>query len=177
MPSAAELDAMTAVQAAEQLRSCCGASRWVAAMVSRRPFETPEAVLSAAGTLWRGLSPADWEEAFRHHPRIGDQRRTAIQTARGHAWSAVEQAGVGHADDDVRQMLTAMNEDYERRFGFVYIVNATGKSADEMLLLARQRMTNSPEAELRIAASEHEQIMMHRLGRLLDDDRPGRSTT
>jgi 2-oxo-4-hydroxy-4-carboxy-5-ureidoimidazoline decarboxylase len=176
MPTVAQLNAMTEVQSSDLLRACCGASRWVGAMVRHRPFGNREDVLAAAGRLWRALTPADWEEAFRHHPRIGDSHRIAVQDERAHTWSKLEQAGVGNSDADVRKMLAAVNEEYERRFGFVYIVNATGKTADEMLLAARTRMTNSPDAELCIAASEHEQIMLNRLNKLFDDDHPARSS-
>jgi 2-oxo-4-hydroxy-4-carboxy-5-ureidoimidazoline decarboxylase len=175
MPTVIELDTLSEAQAAELLRSCCGSSRWVSAMVSRRPFGNRDAVLSTADALWRGLTPQDWQEAFRHHPRIGEQRSAAEQSERAQGWSAREQAGVQRADATTRQQLAEMNRGYEEQFGWTYIVNATGKSADQMLLLARQRMTNAPDVELRVAASEHEQIMLNRLVKLLVDDRQGGS--
>ncbi len=177
MPTVNALDALSGTQATEMLRSCCGSSRWVAAMVSRRPFGTRDALLATADALWRDLSPADWQEAFRHHPRIGEQRRAAEQTEQGAAWSNREQAGVQHADATVRQMLAAVNLEYEARFGWIYIVNASGKTADQLLTLARQRMGNSSETELRIAAGEHEQIMLNRLDKLLSDTAPGGSAS
>ena len=173
MPTVAELDACSAAQAAEMLRSCCGSSRWVSAMVARRPFGTRDAVLSTADVLWRGLTAADWQEAFRHHPRLGEPRRAPGQTDRAQAWSAREQASVQHADAAARQMLVAVNKEYEERFGWIYIVHATGKSADQLLMFAQQRMANSPDIELHVAASEHEQIMLNRLDKLLADVRPG----
>jgi len=176
MPTVPELDSLSAVQASEMFRSCCGSSRWVAAMVARRPFGTRDEVLVAADATWRALRPADWQEAFRHHPRIGEQQSPAEQTERAQLWSAGEQAGVRHADAATRQRLADINREYELRFGWTYIVNAAGKTADEMLALARQRMTNSPDAELRIAASEHEQIMLNRLDKLLVDPAHGGSS-
>jgi OHCU decarboxylase len=173
MATVVELDAVPSEQAAEMLQSCCGSSRWVSAMVARRPFGTRDAVLSAADALWRGLTPADWQEAFRHHPRIGEQRPASGQTDRSRAWSTHEQGGIRHTDIAALEALAAVNREYEQRFGWIYIVNAEGRSADEMLALARQRMTNSPETEVQVAASEHEQIMLNRLQKLLVDDRPG----
>jgi len=173
MPSVAELDAVSPVQAAEMLRSCCGASRWVSAMVARRPFGSLDAVLATAHAVWRTLTPADWQEAFRHHPRIGEKVSARPQTERAQGWSAREQAGVRYADAATREALAQMNREYELHFGWTYIVNATGKSAEQMLTLARQRLTNSPEAELGVAAGEHEQIMLHRLDKLLLDERHG----
>ena len=177
MPTVGELDAVSETQATEMLRSCCGSSRWVAQMVSRRPFGTHDALLATADALWRGLSPADWQEAFRHHPRIGDQRRAPAQTEQGAIWSNREQAGVRHADATVRQMLAAVNQEFEERFGWIYIVNASGKTADQLLTLARQRMENGPDTELRVAAGEHEQIMLNRLDKLVSDTDPGGSVS
>ena len=134
-------------------------------------------MLSTADALWRDLSPADWQEAFRHHPRIGEHRPAANHTEQAAVWSNREQAGVQHADAAVRQALAAVNQEYEARFGWIYIVNAAAKTADQLLTLARQRMANSPESELRVAAGEHEQIMRNRLDKLLGDTGPGGSAS
>ena len=92
VPNVAELDELPAERAAELLRSCCGASRWVAAMVVRRPFGTLGALLDVADTVWRALGADDWREAFAHHPRIGERTAAVAQDARTAAWSAGEQA-------------------------------------------------------------------------------------
>ena len=170
-----ELDTIPEAQAAELLRACCGASRWVSAMVARRPFGTRDAVLLAADLVWRSLGPADWHEAFRHHPRIGARASALEQPGPGAEWSENEQAGVRRADDGVRRRLAAVNREYEQRFGYIYIVNATGKSAEAMLQLARRRLANRPEVELHIAAAEQEQIMLNRIEKLLDHGRDARS--
>jgi OHCU decarboxylase len=161
------LNAAQPPQAADLLRSCCGASRWVAAMVERRPFPSREGLLEAAEAAWRGLGAADWLEAFRHHPRIGESSGAIPQDARGSAWSAGEQTGLAGTGDGVRQMLADVNREYESRFGFVYIVNATGRSADELLAVARQRLSNDAALELRVAAEEQWQITRNRLEKLL----------
>jgi 2-oxo-4-hydroxy-4-carboxy-5-ureidoimidazoline decarboxylase len=119
------------------------------------------------------LDPADWREAFSHHPRIGERKSAVPQSERGSAWAAGEQAGVERAHGDVRDALAAANREYERRFGYIYIVFATGKSAEDMLALARQRLSNDPDVELRAAAEEQRKITRLRLDKLLDNGEAG----
>jgi 2-oxo-4-hydroxy-4-carboxy-5-ureidoimidazoline decarboxylase len=163
------IDGMPADRAAGLLAECCGASRWVRAMVERRPFRRREALFSAAGEVWRSLAPDDWKEAFAHHPRIGERSGALAQGALGEGWSAGEQAGVSSAEEATRRALAEVNRQYEARFGYVYIVCATGRSAEEMLALARRRLVNDPAAELAVAAEEQEKIMLLRLEKLLGD--------
>ncbi len=166
----AELDELPTAQAAELLRSCCGSARWVEAMAARRPFHTLDAVLDEADDAWWSLEPADWLEAVAHHPRIGERRAAAAQDARGAAWSAGEQAGMTDAASAVQEALAAVNRAYEARFGHIYIVCATGRSAEEMLAIAQARLTNDPDDELRVAAEEQRKITRLRLQKLLTDD-------
>ena len=165
--SVAVLDAMAEPQAASLLADCCGSSQWVSGMLARRPFGSRAAVFSAADEIWRSLDASDWREAFSHHPRIGERQSAVRQTERGSAWAAGEQSTVGRAGDETRAALASANTEYERRFGYIYIVFATGKSAEEMLALARERLRNDPEAELRIAAEEQGKITRLRLEKLL----------
>lgn len=158
---------MPQTQANTLLGECCGSSRWIAGMVGRRPFRSRNAVLMAADEIWRALAPADWLEAFSHHPRIGERKSALSQSARATAWAAGEQSGVERANDETRAALAAANREYERRFGYIYIVCATGKSAQEMLTLARERLRNDPDVELRIAAEEQGKITRLRLEKLL----------
>jgi 2-oxo-4-hydroxy-4-carboxy-5-ureidoimidazoline decarboxylase len=155
------LDVTPQAQAMELLRDCCGSSRWVAAMEARRPFGSREAVLAAADDVWKSLDPADWREAFTHHPRIGEQTTSS--------WAAREQAGASAATGDVRQALADVNRSYEQRFGYIYIVCATGKTAEEMLQIAQSRLQNDPDTELRVAAEEQRKITQLRLLKLLED--------
>lgn len=145
------------IQARAALRSCCGASRWVDRMMARRPFHSREAVLGAAREEWFALSPEDWREAFSHHPKIGDRFPET------HHFSSKEQAGVAGASEDVLSALAEGNRAYEDKFGYIFIVCATGKSAEEMLALLRARMANDPESEIRIAAEEQAKITAIRL--------------
>ena len=153
------------------LTECCGASRWVSEMMARRPFRSRAVVLSTADEIWRSLDSGDWREAFSHHPRIGEGKSVAPQSERGSAWAAGEQSGVEGADDDLRADLAAANREYEQRFGYIFIVFATGKSAEEMLALARERLRNDPDVELRAAAAEQLKITRLRLEKLLDKGR------
>lgn len=165
--SVAEFDAMPALQAGRLLADCCGSSRWVSGMLARRPFGSRAAVFSAADEIWWSLEASDWREAFSHHPRIGEGRSAKPQSERGSAWAAGEQSAVGRADDETRAALASANSEYEQCFGFIYIVFATGKSAEEMLGLACERLRNDPKAELRIAAEEQGKITRLRLEKLL----------
>jgi 2-oxo-4-hydroxy-4-carboxy-5-ureidoimidazoline decarboxylase len=160
--SIAELDAMSEEGVAEVLRSCCGSSRWVDAMTDRRPFRSRDSLFRASDEEWSRCTRDDWLEAFAHHPRIGDRH------ARGTA--ADEQAGARNASDDIQDELRYINRAYEEKFGHIYIVCATGKSAEEMLGVARARMDNDPETELRIAAEEQRKIMHIRLSKILGEE-------
>jgi 2-oxo-4-hydroxy-4-carboxy-5-ureidoimidazoline decarboxylase len=142
-------------EARAQLQLCCGSSRWVNRMMARIPFASREAALKAARDEWFALHPADWREAFDHHPRIGAATSAPI--------SAREQAGVARAADEVKRALAEGNRAYEERFGHIYIVCATGKSAEEMLAILNGRLKNDPETEMRVAAEEHAKICDLRL--------------
>ena len=156
-----EFDAVPPNVAAEFLRGCCGSSRWVSAMIERRPFGSREAAFNAADEIWKSLDRSDWLETFASHPRIGEQTKNSV--------AAREQSAVKTADDGVRAQLAQVNRDYEQRFGYIYIVCATGKSAEEMLAIARHRLNNDPATELAVAAEEQRKITQLRLANLLED--------
>lgn len=160
---------MPSVEAAEALRSCCGSSRWVKEMIRRRPFGSVPDVLASADEAWDLTHDQDWHEAFTHHPRIGDRQPAAVQSVRAADWSAGEQSGVQSASNRVQAELTQVNREYEQRFGHIYIVCATGKSPEELLAIARKRLANSPEKEIRIAAEEQRKITQLRLQKLFGD--------
>ena len=158
---------MARERASQLLADCCGSARWVSMMVARRPFGSLERVLAGADETWWSLSPDDWREAFAHHPRIGDRPTAARQSEQGAVWAAGEQAAVGDASADTRAALAAVNRTYEQRFGYIYIVCATGKSADELLAIATERLNNDPDTELAVAAEEQRKITRLRLEKLL----------
>ena len=165
--SVAELDALPVDVASPLLASCCGARAWVVGMLERRPFGDAAALMRAADDLWWSLGPDDWREAFAHHPRIGERDAAVRQDPRARAWSAGEQGEARDADNVVRRRLQAGNAAYERRFGHIYIVCASGRTADELLAILESRLSNDPDAELRVAAGEQAKITALRLRKLL----------
>ena len=167
------LNALPAGEAEEALRACCGSPEWARRMAAARPFASEDALLALAEEVWWELEEADWLEAFRSHPRIGEREAEAGQTERERGWSAGEQAGAEAADGETRAALAAGNRAYEERFGFIYIVCATGKSAEEMLSILSARLANDPATELRVAAGEQARITAIRLHKLMASDREG----
>jgi OHCU decarboxylase len=144
---------------AEALRRCCGSEAWVRLMVSARPFTSRDDLLQRGDCIWTSLGQQDWLQAFAAHPRIGSR------TARG--WAAGEQAGAQEADSSLLTRLSALNLEYESRFGYIFIVCATGKSAAEMLALLESRLENEADIELHVAAEEQRKITRLRLEKLL----------
>ena len=132
-------------------------------MIERRPFGSADAVRSAARDEWFALSAEEWREAFAQHPRIGDLDGMRRRFSSTRALSEREQSGVCSADVRVLRTLLEANREYEDRFGWIFIVCAAGKSADEMLGLLRERLRNAPDDEMRIAAEEHAKICDLRL--------------
>ncbi len=163
----AAVNAMPADQLSAQLRSCCGAGRWIEGMLAQRPFASIDAMLDAADEIWRGLGDTDWLEAFSHHPRIGETRAATPQDERAREWSALEQRAMQDAGADVRATLVAANAAYERRFGYICIICAAGRAPEELLAITSARLANSPETELRVAAEEQRKITRLRLQKLL----------
>ncbi len=161
------LNALDDAAASEALARCCGSQRWVAGMLAGRPFVSTASLMECADTVWRALSRDDYLEAFAHHPAIGADiaglREKFASTA---GWSSQEQAGVQGASEQTLLALRDGNLQYRAKFGYVFLVCATGKSADEMLALLRARLPNAPERELGIAAAEHAKITRIRLEKL-----------
>jgi len=157
-------------QAIEELMRCCGSLRWASIMASSRPFRSEQDLYEAAERIWDSLTREDWLEAFGHHPRIGDVESLRTKFATTSAWASSEQAGTAVASDEVLAELAEGNRLYEERFGYIFIVCATGKSADEMLALLRDRLDNDPKAELNVSAHEQSKITRLRLEKLLSHD-------
>ena len=135
-------------------------------MLARRPFGTTAALLAAARNEWFSLQPKDWKEAFTHHPRIGDREALRARFPATHQLSEREQTGMAAASDQIIEALAQGNAAYERRFGYIFIVCASGKSAGEMLDLLTARMQNDPVIEICIAAEEQAKITELRLKQL-----------
>jgi len=164
-----KLNSLSSEHARELLRACCGATRWVDGMNARRPFVSIDAVFRASDDVWSALGADDWHEAFSHHPRIGERHAAVAQDARATDWSAEEQASVETAGESVQDELASVNRAYEQRFGHIYIVCAAGKSAGDLLAVARKRLGNAPDVELAVAADEQRKITHLRLQKLLTE--------
>jgi 2-oxo-4-hydroxy-4-carboxy-5-ureidoimidazoline decarboxylase len=158
---------MPVEEAEKEILPCCGSRAWARGVAGRRPLADEAALLAASDETWNNLSEADWTEAFRSHPRIGESSAASASEARPAKWSAQEQRGVAVADDAVKTALAEANRDYERRFRRIFIVCATGKTAPEILQIVRRRMQNDDRAELHEAAEQQRQITHIRLKRWL----------
>jgi len=156
-----ELNRLDAARAQSEFLRCCGSSRWAAAMAESRPFDTVDLMQAGASSIWSSLGRNDWLEAFGAHPKIGELRNLS-------AWSSAEQAGMQSADAHAKMRLAELNAEYENRFGYIFIVCATGRSPLEMLSLLEARLANDAARELSIAAEEQRKITALRLAKLVD---------
>jgi len=154
---------LSAEEAARELLPCCGSAAWAAAMAAKRPMTDEFAVLAASDEIWRGLGEANWLEAFRSHPRIGESRAEKPAGAQSSVWSEQEQQKASTAEEALKTALKWGNREYEQKFGRIFIVCATGKSASEILEILRRRLHNDDATELQLTAEEQRQIMQIRL--------------
>jgi 2-oxo-4-hydroxy-4-carboxy-5-ureidoimidazoline decarboxylase len=149
------------------LARCCGAQRWIEGMLAAHPFASDAALFACAERVWSGLTREDYIEAFSHHPRIGEDVAALRARFAGTAtWASQEQAGVAGADEATLEALAENNRRYLARFGYIFIVCASGKSAAEMSRLLLARLDNAPDQELAIAAGEQARITRLRLEKL-----------
>ena len=163
-----KLNRLPAEEARAALLACCGSTRWAAEVAALRPFWDVGQLLNIARRVWLELGREDWLEAFRAHPKIGESQAARETGEEARRWAEGEQSGARAASDETLAELARANREYEERFGFIFIVCATGKTADEMLALLRARITNDPETELRVAAEEQWRITALRLKKFLN---------
>jgi OHCU decarboxylase len=162
-----QLNALPPSEAERELLACCGSRAWARDVAAARPYRDVETLLAASDRVWSRLSPDDWLEAFAKHPRIGE-RAAATVTSIERRWSEGEQSRAQGSAPSVLAELASANAEYEDRFGHVFLICATGKTADEILANARSRLHNDPERELHVAAEEQRRITRLRLRKLLD---------
>jgi OHCU decarboxylase len=165
----ARWDELPEDEAAAQILCCCGCKAWAHEMAARRPFHDETALKNAANEVWHSLTEADWLEAFRSHPRIGESMVVNSGPRFSADWASQEQRQAANADDAVKIALTEANREYERKFGHIFIVCATGKSAAEMLQTLQHRLQNDAATELREAAEQQRQITQIRLTKWLQE--------
>ena len=151
----------------EDLTKCCGSKNWVNEMVSNLPFDSKEKLLNVANKVWHSLDREDWLEAFSHHPKIGDVDSLKKRFSSTKYLAKKEQSGITKASMQCLTEFAKYNEEYEKKFGYIFIICASGKSADEMLALIKQRIKNNPEDEIKIAIEEQNKITKLRLEKFI----------
>ncbi len=161
------LNSLTPQEATDELLKCCGSTRWAGRVTALRPFRDVPELLATADGVWSELSREDWLEAFRSHPKIGEKKASQNVSVDAQRWSEREQAAARAAAPEILAALAEANRVYEDKFGYIFIVCATGKTAGEMLALLQARLDNDPDPELRIAAEEQRRITQLRLQKLL----------
>ncbi len=175
--SLARWNRLPMAEAAKQILPCCGSTAWAEGMAARRPFADEATLLAASDETWRNLARADWMEAFRSHPRIGEprigesrigeSRASQPAPAQSSEWATQEQRDVAAAGEAVKIELAQANKEYEHRFNQIFIVCASGKSGPEILGILRHRLRNDTESELHEAAEQQRLITHIRLKKWL----------
>jgi len=161
-------NSLPAGEAESELLKCCGSKEWARLINAARPFATFDELSAKANQVWWSLTSQDWLEAFHSHPKIGEKKTAAPTSDQSKRWSEAEQAAVSSGAPETLQALADLNRKYEEKFGYIYIVCATGKSSEEMLRILRERLGNNPDEELRNAAAEQAKITQLRLKKLID---------
>jgi allantoicase len=163
----ARFNRLSKVEARKALIDCCGAKSWVTQMTERMPYSSAGELLETATSVWTGLRPEEWLEAFQHHPQIGEKQAKAKQSAKAREWSTGEQSAAEKSSAGTLAALAAANREYAAKFGHIFLISATGKTSEEILNHLRQRLSNDPGTELGIAAEEQIKITRLRLEKLL----------
>ena len=167
--SISRINELSEAQAKAEFLQCCGSSQWAKQMSEARPFSDANELSEEADKIWWKLSEEDWLEAFRAHPKIGEKKAAATQSTQARQWSAQEQSESQKTAAETKEALADGNREYEQRFGFIFIICATGKSAEEILAALNGRLRNDTETELRVAAEEQRKITQLRLQKLLEN--------
>ena len=162
------LNALLGSEAEAELHKCCASTAWASKMATERPFATEAELIATADEIWWALKTDDWLEAFRSHPKIGEKKAEVQITPEAQKWSEQEQLGINNAARTTTLALAGLNREYEEKFGYIYIICATGKSSEEMLAILRERLKHDPVNELRVAAEEQSHITRLRLKKLLE---------
>lgn len=164
-----DLNSLSEDEAFDQFMLCCGSSAWAKKMVLHRPYSSKRELIKKGEDTWNHeLDSSDWLEAFSAHPKIGDLGSLRKKYASTKKWAEGEQEGAANAPEEVLKKLASGNEVYENKFGYIFIVCATGKAAEEMLHILESRLDNAPQKEIAIATEEQQKITEIRLEKLLD---------
>jgi 2-oxo-4-hydroxy-4-carboxy-5-ureidoimidazoline decarboxylase len=161
---------LDADSAAQEILPCCGSHAWAAKLSAKRPLADETALLAVSSSVWLSLPEEAWHEAFNSHPRIGEQKAQAHATTASMEASAKEQSTALSADEAAKVALREGNQLYEQKFGRIFIVCASGRSANQILNILESRMNNDATTELHEAAEQQRQITELRLRRWLEAD-------
>jgi len=164
-----EINSLTHRKLYEALERCCGAKHWVEQMVNQAPYANEKELFDWADKIWENADESCWLDAFTYHPKIGDIDALEEKFANTKKWAAGEQSGVQSANRVILKALAEGNAAYEKKFSYIFIVCATGKTATEMLDLLNERLPNSKEEEILVAMKEQQKITKIRLEKLLDN--------
>jgi OHCU decarboxylase len=163
----AEWNSAEVVEAEAGLLACCGSAGWARAVAAGRPYASYEELMETAEREWFGQPEAEWLAAFACHPRIGEKKAPVAAGAQFAAWSGSEQGAAQATLAAVEERLVAGNREYEAKFGFLYIVFASGRTAPELLEVLESRLGNDRAAELLEAARQQWRITELRMGKLV----------
>lgn len=163
-----ELNKLSKEKAFEELFKCCGCTPWAQNLTDFRPFKSKEDLLRLSDMNWITCDSEEVLEAFLHHPKIGDLKSLEKKFASTKEWASGEQSGADVANHKTLTELAHGNIAYEKKFGFIFIVCATGKTADEMLTLLKARLVNDAATEINIAMNEQNKITHIRLNKLIE---------
>ena len=164
-----ELNNLPADKTFQELFKCCGSTTWAKQLASKKPFDSKVSLLHNSDWIWQSCTVRDGLEAFTHHPKIGDLKSLEKKFASTKDWAGGEQAGVNVATQNTLIALADGNEAYYKKFGYIFIVCATGKTAEQMLALLNARLGNTPETEIKIAMGEQNKITHIRLEKLINE--------
>lgn len=165
-----EWNQMTTDAASEQILPCCGSRRWALELSRNRPYSDSDELCRASDRVWESLAETDWQEAFESHPRIGERDSRRDIDFKSRMWSQEEQRTIAKgAEGAIASELADANVAYEAKFGRIFIVCATGKTAGEVLDLLHSRLANDATTELILAVEEQRKITQLRLRRWLEE--------
>ncbi|OUR94518.1 hypothetical protein A9Q87_02475 [Flavobacteriales bacterium 34_180_T64] len=169
MITLSQLNELSEKDCVSKLELCCVSKTWVSKMVESRPFDSEEVLIKKAASIWyNDCSISDYEEAFTGHPKIGNVESLKEKYAHTAEWASNEQSKVSEADINIIKALASANQHYESKFGFIFIVSASGKSAEEMLAIINTRLLHEIEDEIYVAMNEQHKITVIRLTKLIE---------
>lgn len=164
----AEFNLLSNAKVQELLFKCCGCTAWAEQLAHEIPFASIRELKHKSDNIWFSCDHSSWMEAFTHHPKIGDLKSLEEKFASTKHLASAEQSGIDSSATEVLKQLKEGNDRYEDKFGYIFIVCATGKSADEMLSLLQQRLNNDRSDEIKIAINEQNKITHLRLNNLFE---------